>query len=811
MSNANSVQAGPAASLTPVQNASLLTAGGVRGLAGAGFLDAHNYEKALSFLGIRPTAKSWIVFWFRILLVTGLLFFLAGVFCFFAWNWSEMSHFQKFGVLAALMLMSAALPLWRGVDSLPGGLGLLACGILAGPLLAVYGQYYQTGADAWELFRAWALFLIPLAVIGRQNGLWVAAWIVGSLWAGLYLAQTAVPQWEGGSSIASRFWWYMLCQILVLALWEAAAYQARNRKNSFLHASWTMRLVAVCLFVALSWLNAWHIVSFGYNDDVLLLVGSPLISAAAHAFLLLAGFCWYRFKRPDTFILTVGFLSLIFLFFVWIYSKNDLFNAGGMLLGAVLLAGCAFGTAKLVMHWHRQALKRKTPVDEDRKGARSLMFIRTRTLPQLFAWLGQGDASAAEKALDENIGHLMPWYVRLMLTLCGWISAIFLMAFLGFIIEGQSRNAELLLLSFGFIFLVASVIMCRTPSLFARQFGLALGIAGLIIFPIGIIMQLKMEGWFQLPVLATALCCLIFIRQQAMRCVAFLVVIFTCTDLLVVFFNWSMETAAETFALKAAGKAFMYVFAYSCIGVSVLLFAGLAAFLVRSWENEMFWVQSKKKDEVLRPVLFALCASFLVMGALYAAFGGDSYKYMPELHYIYSRFGAFLSMCNWAGIGAGIGLIFLARGILRKGTGGAGQKAVIYCGAIAFAVAGWWLPWLPIAILLLALGRYLGSMAVVGFAAVFLTCCINWYYYSLRTSLLYKSYTLCGAGVVMLIFGCVLYRVFRELVSGPDPDEPGAPDVPGAPDAVFLSGPLQVSGNTVAATPDMPNQGGDHA
>lgn len=780
-----------------------LTAGGSRFLAQKDFLDPLDYEKTLGFLGIRPSDKNWIAFWFRILLITGLLFFIAGVICFFAWNWSEMSHFQKFGLLIGFMILATAGVLWKGPDSTLGSLCLLACGLLAGPLLAVYGQYYQTGADAWELFRAWTLFLIPLAVIGRQNGLWVAAWVTGSLWIGLWIFQTYGPFWERRSLLPFRFWQYMTCQFLILVLWEGAMYQARHRQGSFLHATWPVRLIAVCLFFILTWVNMMHIGRRSYHMDDSLL-GSPLFPACLHAALIFGGYYWYRFKRPDTLILTIGFLSLISLLFTWIFTAGDMFNAGGMLLAAVLLAGCAFGTAKLVMHWHAEGMKRR-PGKSEGKARRSLIFLKTRTVGETFAWLGKTGAVEAEKSLAGDTAHLTPWYVRVMLTLCAWVSALFLMGFIGFtlfqVVRGSEEN---LLLFFGLAFLVASAFMSRASSLFVRQFALALGIAGLVAAPLGIALVLRISSWWQLPALGGALFCLLFIRHQAMRCLAFLIILFIGLDLMATFFYWSVKA----FTGKDNPGALVRSFYYMRMFITTLLFAGLSALLVAAWELEGVWVRKPRLDDFFRPILFGIFVAFLIMGGLYAALGGHGYagspahSFLHEVGYMYKKYSMMLAIFKWSGLGAGLGLIFLAHGVLRKGTGSAIQKAVVYLAAVALTISAWWLPWLSIGILLLALGRFLGSMPMVGVAVVFLAGCINWYYYSLRTSLLYKSYTLCAAGLMMLILGAVIYRAFKELIENPDPVEPEEARLAAAPDG----------GGSFVVTADMLKPGGgDHA
>ncbi len=82
-----------------------------------------------------------------------------------------MPAMAKFGIIELLIVALAILIWWRWYDAV-SRTALLAAGFLFGALFAVFGQIYQTGADSWELFRAWALILLPLALLSRQGGLW---------------------------------------------------------------------------------------------------------------------------------------------------------------------------------------------------------------------------------------------------------------------------------------------------------------------------------------------------------------------------------------------------------------------------------------------------------------------------------------------------------------------------------------------------------------------------------------------------------------------------------------------------------------
>ncbi|MDO9092517.1 MAG: DUF2157 domain-containing protein [Rubrivivax sp.] len=106
----------------------------------------------------------------------GLVFWVAA-------HWDTLGRLGRFALLQGTVLVMVvgawARPAARGPLSL---LALLA----TGALFAYFGQTYQTGADAWQLFALWAALTLPLALGQRSDLLW-APWAL--------LAMTAVALW----------------------------------------------------------------------------------------------------------------------------------------------------------------------------------------------------------------------------------------------------------------------------------------------------------------------------------------------------------------------------------------------------------------------------------------------------------------------------------------------------------------------------------------------------------------------------------------------------------------------------------------
>ena len=124
-------------------------------------------------LGILPDAAGWRFFADRALLAAGMLLILAGIVFFFAYNWDELPKFAKLGIVEVLLIASVLLATFTRWNKLVKQILLTGATFLIGTLFAVFGQIYQTGADAYDLFLGWTLFTILWAVAIRFAPLWL--------------------------------------------------------------------------------------------------------------------------------------------------------------------------------------------------------------------------------------------------------------------------------------------------------------------------------------------------------------------------------------------------------------------------------------------------------------------------------------------------------------------------------------------------------------------------------------------------------------------------------------------------------------
>jgi uncharacterized membrane protein len=148
--------------------------GRLHALAASGVLDEAELDRSLELAGYRPTTASWSAYLHWHALIIGVVLLAAGAVFFVAANWSALPGFVRMGIVGAAMVSATLIGGYLG-DTLAGRATTLLGGLLFGPLLAVYGQVYQTGADAWQLFAMWTIVLIAYGVLVRFEGTWVLA------------------------------------------------------------------------------------------------------------------------------------------------------------------------------------------------------------------------------------------------------------------------------------------------------------------------------------------------------------------------------------------------------------------------------------------------------------------------------------------------------------------------------------------------------------------------------------------------------------------------------------------------------------
>ena len=290
-------------------------------------------------LGLIEPPRDWGLWAGRLIAVVGAALVLAGIVYFFAFNWNRIPPLTKLAAIAGLFALACGTIGFVGFGRLVSDVAASAAVMFVGVFLAVYGQIYQTGADAWELFFGWAALCLPLVILAGSAAAW-AIWLA--------VANIAVSTWWGQTQPADHS--HNAGQYLSLIVLDGSFLVAREvlaaRGIAWVSARWTRFFAAIPILFVMT-LLALALIDrprdFAMTEKVAL-VAVPVIYAV---FLVV-----YRRLVPDILVLSATVVSLAVVADVFIYH---LMSGGGrsadigtfFLMGFVTLGIFAGGIAWL--------------------------------------------------------------------------------------------------------------------------------------------------------------------------------------------------------------------------------------------------------------------------------------------------------------------------------------------------------------------------------------------------------------------------------------------------------------------------------
>lgn len=291
--------------------------------AAEGHLTTDRLPHALRIAGTLPGPVEWRRFLDGLALWMGAVFLAAAVIFFFAYNWKELGHFTRFGIVE-LLLTAAILASWRlSLERMSGKAALLFATLLVGALLALVGQTYQTGADPWELFATWALFVLPWVVVSRFSPLWLFWLALVNLSVSLYYH--AFAGFFGILFGAEGLWWTLAgVNTAALTAWELAA----SRGVPWLAERWAPRIVATAAAGYVTLLAAWGII----DRDTM-----GIAEFTGYFVWLACAYAIYRRRVRDLYVLALGVLSIVIV--VAVFLGHNMLSGGNA--GAFLFVGMA--------------------------------------------------------------------------------------------------------------------------------------------------------------------------------------------------------------------------------------------------------------------------------------------------------------------------------------------------------------------------------------------------------------------------------------------------------------------------------------
>lgn len=674
----------------------------------------------------------------------GLLFFLAGIICFFAYNWHMLPLFAKFGVITAALLISSAFPLFHGTHSASGKLGLLSCGILGGILMAIHGQVYQTGANSWTFFMSWAIFLLPLALSGCQTGLWFLFWLVSSL-SGILYCQEYAAALHDNTSGNNLFFYQCLAQAAWFTLWETAAYFLPKPHFAFLRSKWMPRTTGVFLLSFLTVYLTLHIGTIGQT---------PFIYSALLYLVLITGMLlYYRKQHMDLFMTAAASFSLIILALAWLAYLLKQANAALLFLcmaGCLIIGSTLSGKYLLACYrkqrvssgqLHEKAedtppIKPAPPERQTFLAIFSLSELRAVLINSLFR-----NIFSQENIPDKNsTQNATPWQIRLLMGVCAWIAVPCLTAlFLSLFPDMENQGYVLLFL----LLLVSGLALTYCSGIFLQQTALCLCLTGACAASILAGIETGNKEWAMLPAIIILSVSLFPAKNHPYRILAATLAMILFLLQADIFFNMACRhfSCGESTPGKLSFWLITAIYGLFYIAVSIKL----ASFWHAAASNK----QWKWRQHLLTATIFAV---LLLLGLLSILFS----TFIPQT--FLKQIGLAGTFTHMAGAGSVGGLVYLIFQTTKKTGKNRQAQLAILMPCLPLAVAAWYIPWLGTGLLLLALARQAKSLVLSGTAILFMAVCTVLEYYALSTTLLVKSFLLCGIGFFLFGGAAILHR-----------------------------------------------------
>ncbi len=153
-------------------------------------LSEQGVESALKE-NVYASKEDWMKFLRLFLITLGIGFTVAGIVFFFAYNWAELNKFIKMGLTHALLMASALLALLPRINLTIRKILLTGSAVLVGVVFAVFGQIYQTGANAYDFFLAWTVFVTLWVIVSNFTPLWLIYLLLINTTFILYAQQVA--------------------------------------------------------------------------------------------------------------------------------------------------------------------------------------------------------------------------------------------------------------------------------------------------------------------------------------------------------------------------------------------------------------------------------------------------------------------------------------------------------------------------------------------------------------------------------------------------------------------------------------------
>lgn len=241
---------------------------------------------------IYSSKEAWQKFLRLFLITLGIGFTISGIIFFFAYNWADLPKFAKIGLTEALVIATTGLALYSKINANIRNIILTGAAALVGVLFAVFGQIYQTGANAYDFFLAWTIFITLWVIISDFAPLWLLYIILMNTTLILYSEQVA-KDWESMQVLLLLF---ILNTVILIGSILISHY-----KKTFHVPNWFTNILSLAV-VSISTFG----IFFGIMDRDGMLPYLSILSILVYALGI-----WYGFKTKNSFYFAIIPFSIV--------------------------------------------------------------------------------------------------------------------------------------------------------------------------------------------------------------------------------------------------------------------------------------------------------------------------------------------------------------------------------------------------------------------------------------------------------------------------------------------------------------------
>lgn len=268
--------------------------------------------------------RSWQKFTQLFLMTLGIGFTVSGIIFFFAYNWANLDKFVKIGLTQGLLIVLIACVLFSKLSLNLKNIILCGASLLVGALFAIFGQIYQTGANAYDFFLAWTIFITLWTIISNFAPLWLIFLILVNTTFVLYTQQVATDWSWNVINIA-------LLLINTIALISTLIIPKINPEIKM--EKWFIYTLAIAV-VSISTFGLCGVIFDGYYQDSNIII--IVISAILYAFGI-----WFGIKEKAIFYIAIIPASLIIIITSYLFSTSTdegmFFLVGAFIIGSITL------------------------------------------------------------------------------------------------------------------------------------------------------------------------------------------------------------------------------------------------------------------------------------------------------------------------------------------------------------------------------------------------------------------------------------------------------------------------------------------